>query len=90
MPRFELADMVRAGPLLQLLLIQTQYMKRELLRQMDAMDALLRENCKLNARTWGGEVGWRGKGGEVRGRVAGGIGEGRSGEQMGGMRGGGE
>ncbi|KAL1520382.1 hypothetical protein AB1Y20_021969 [Prymnesium parvum] len=32
------------GPLLQLLLIQTQYMKRELLRQMAAMDALLREN----------------------------------------------
>ena len=32
------------GPLLQLLLIQTQYMKREMLRQMNAMDTLLREN----------------------------------------------
>ena len=32
------------GPLLQLLLIQTQYMKRELLRQMHALDTLLREN----------------------------------------------
>jgi hypothetical protein len=32
------------GPLLQLLIIQTQYMKRELLRQMSAMDTLLRQN----------------------------------------------
>lgn len=32
------------GPLLQLLLIQTQYMKRELMRQMTAMDIVLREN----------------------------------------------
>ena len=32
------------GLLLQLLLIQTQHMKRELLRQMHALDTLLREN----------------------------------------------
>ena len=32
------------GPLLSLLLIQTQYMKREMLRQMNALDTLLREN----------------------------------------------
>lgn len=32
------------GPLLSLLLIQSQYMKREMLRQMNALDTLLREN----------------------------------------------
>ncbi len=32
------------GPLLQLLLIQTQYMRRELLVQMKAMDSLLAAN----------------------------------------------
>ena len=32
------------GPLLQLLLIQTQYMRRELIKQMSAMDTLLRSN----------------------------------------------
>lgn len=32
------------GPLLQLLLIQTQYMRRELLVQMGAMDTLMAQN----------------------------------------------
>ena len=32
------------GPLLQMLIIQTQYMKQQLLQQMAAMDTLLREN----------------------------------------------
>ena len=39
-----LAATLLQGPLLQLLIIQTQYMKRELLRQMSAMDTLLRQN----------------------------------------------
>ena len=34
-----------AGPLLQMLLIQTQYMRGELLHQMAAIDQLLRENA---------------------------------------------